>query len=299
MNKRFPFYPIAGYSAPMSPRILAGSSALLIALAAPAAAQALPTIQPLKPCYVTADTAQGPQSEGFQITAAGFTPNSTVDLTIDGQPFEGSAGLQTDAAGGLVLPNLLPAPFVAAGSRTFTVTLTEVRTTPPTPSRRPRRAPRSASRSSPASARPSQRIRFRGLGFTEDKAIYAHYIHKGKVRKTVRMARQPRRDCGGFSARRRQIPIKNPGLGKWILQFDQYEAVRQPGRDADRLRPARDHDQAGTALGARENVSSPSAASTRTRSPATKSPCNSPSARRSTRCFWITRLSGRAPYVGS
>ena len=59
MNKRFPFYPIAGYSALMSPRILAGSSALLIALAAPAAAQALPTIQPLKPCYVTADTAQG------------------------------------------------------------------------------------------------------------------------------------------------------------------------------------------------------------------------------------------------
>ena len=101
----------------MSPRILAASGALLIALAAPAAAQALPTIQPLKPCYVTAATAQGPQSEGFQVTAAGFTPNSKVDLTIDGQPLEGSLGLQTDAAGALVLPNLLPAPFVDVGQQ--------------------------------------------------------------------------------------------------------------------------------------------------------------------------------------
>ena len=146
----------------------------------------------------------------------------------------------------------------------------------------------------PASARPSQRVRFKGLGFTQDKPIYAHYIHKGKVRKTVRMARRPR-ECGGFSARRRQIPIKNPRLGRWTVQFDQYKRFVDPNVEADRLRAARDQDHAGTALAARANVSSPSAASTRTRSPAAKSPCSRPSASRSTRCFWITRLSGRAP----
>ncbi len=210
----------------MSPRILAASGALLIALAAPAAAQALPTIQPLKPCYVTAATAQGPQSEGFQVTAAGFTPNSKVDLTIDGQPLEGSLGLQTDAAGGLALPNLLPAPFVASGKETFTVTLTEVGNPANTVSTTAKSTALGVT-VKPTSARPSQRIRFKGLGFTEDKAIYAHYIHKGKVRKTVRMARRPR-DCGFFRVRRRQIPIKNPGLGKWTLQFDQKKRFVDP-----------------------------------------------------------------------
>jgi len=45
----------------------------------------------------------------------------------------------------------------------------------------------------------------------------------------------------------------------------------------------------------RAKLSSPSTASTATLSPGAKSPCRSPSASRSTRCFWITRLSGRAP----
>src|SRR5215208_1653940 len=165
----------------MSPRTLAGSGALLIALAAPAAAQALPTIGPLKPCYVTAATPSGPQSEGVQITAAGFTPNSTVTLTIDGATLPGSEGLQTDTAGNLNLSQLVPAPFVASGSRSFTITLTEDGNPANTVSvtARPQQAP------------PSDLVRFKGLGFTEDKAIYAHYIYKGKVRKTVRMARTP------------------------------------------------------------------------------------------------------------
>ncbi len=121
----------------------------------------------------------------------------------------------------------MPAPFVTAGSRTFTVTLTEVGNPANTVSTTAKSTALGVT-VTPSSARPSQRIRFRGLGFTQDKAIYAHYIHKGKVRKTVRMARQPRGDCGGFRARRRQIPIKNPGLGKWILQFDQSKRFINP-----------------------------------------------------------------------
>ena len=199
---------------------------MLSLLAAPAAAEAVPTIQPLKPCYVTASTAQGPQSEGFQVTATGFTPNSKVDLTIDGAPIEGGEALQTDTAGTLILPNLVPAPFVESGSRPFTVTLTEQGNPANTVSTTAKSTALGVT-VDPASARPSQRIRFKGLGFTQDKAIYAHYIHKGKVRKTVRMARKPR-DCGGFSARRRQIPIRNPGLGNWIVQFDQYKRYVDP-----------------------------------------------------------------------
>jgi len=211
----------------MSPRTLAGSGALLIALAAPAAAQALPTIGPLKPCYVTAATPSGPQSEGVQITAAGFTPNSTVTLTIDGATLPGSEGLQTDTAGNLNLSQLVPAPFVASGSRSFTITLTE--------DGNPANTVSATARSTalgvtvrPQQAPPSDLVRFKGLGFTEDKAIYAHYIYKGKVRKTVRMARTPG-ECGRFSARRRQIPIREPGLGRWTIQFDQFKRYFSPG----------------------------------------------------------------------
>ena len=42
----------------------------------------------------------------------------------------------------------------------------------------------------PEKARPSKRIRFKGAGFTDSKPVYAHYVYKNKVRKTVRMARK-------------------------------------------------------------------------------------------------------------
>jgi hypothetical protein len=211
----------------MSTRTLAGSGAFLVALAAPAAAHALPTIQPLKPCYVTAATEQGPQSEGVQIAAAGFTPNSNVRLTIDGAPVPGGDDLKAGPAGELNIPaDALPAPFVESGSKPFTLTLTEVDNPANTASTTAKSTALGVSLK-PATAKPSQRIRFKGLGFTEDKAIYAHYVHKGKMRKTVRMARRPR-DCGGFTKRRRQIPIKNPRLGRWTVQFDQSKKFVDP-----------------------------------------------------------------------
>jgi hypothetical protein len=210
----------------MSPRTIAGGAALLISLAVPASAHAVPTIQPLKPCYVTANTAQGPQSEGVKITATGFTPNSKVDLTIDGAPVQDGAGLQTDTAGTLDLATLVPAPFVQSGSRTFTVTLTEQGNPANTVSTTAKSTALGVTLT-PSSAAPSQRIRFRGLGFTDPKAIYAHYIYKGELKRTVRMARRPR-ECGGFRARRRQIPLRHPGLGKWTVQFDQSRRLVDP-----------------------------------------------------------------------
>jgi hypothetical protein len=210
----------------MSARTVAVSAVLLVSLAAPAAAQALPTIAPLKPCYVTA-APEASQREGMQIVAAGFTPNSKVDLTIDGAPVEGGAGLQTDGAGGLPIP-AVPAPYVPSGSRQFTVTLTEVGNPANTVSTTSKTTALGVS-VEPKSAAPSDLIRFRGLGFTKDRAIYAHYVHKGKLRKTVRMAREPR-ECGGFRARRRQIPIRKPGLGKWIIQFDQSRSFVDPAK---------------------------------------------------------------------
>jgi hypothetical protein len=212
----------------MSARLVLGASALLVVAslhAAPAAAQAPPTIQPLKPCYVTASTPAGPQGEPVQITAAGFTPNSRVDLTIDGQPVEGGTGLQVDATGAVTVPQF-PAPFVASGSQTFTFTLTEQGNPASTVSASAKSTALGV-KVRPKIAKPSDRIRFKGLGFTADEPIYAHYVHKGKLRKTVRMVRKPG-ECGSFKVHRRQIPIKRPGLGRWIVQFDQSKQYVDP-----------------------------------------------------------------------
>jgi hypothetical protein len=209
-------------------RTIAGSGALVLSLVAPAIAQAVPTLQPLKPCYVTARTPQGPESEGIAIAAAGFTPNSIVNLTIDGAPLAGgSTGLQVDQSGNLSLPaTAVPAPFVDHGSRAFTLTLTEAGN----PANRVSATTESTGLGvyvHPKTAQPSDRVHFTGRGFTAPLPIYAHYVRKGKLRKTVRMARTPG-ECGSFETHRRQIPIRRPRLGKWIVQFDQSKQYVPP-----------------------------------------------------------------------
>jgi hypothetical protein len=162
----------------------------------------------------------------MEIVASGFTPNSTVELTIDGAPVQDGSGLQVGPDGTVTLMKSVPAPFVQEGTRPFTVTLTENGNPANTASATAKSTALGVS-VKPKTAKPSDRVRFEGLGFTEDKPIYAHYVHKGKLRKTVRMARKPR-ECGGFEVRRRQIPIRRPGLGSWIVQFDQSKRFRRP-----------------------------------------------------------------------
>ncbi len=208
----------------MPSRFHAVAGSLLAMLAVPAAAQAVPTIEPLKPCYVTAGTAANPQGEGVVITAQGFTADSKVDLTLNGAAFTGSTGLQVGAEGLLQLPPF-PAPFVAGNQpQDFTVTLTEQNNAVNTVSATAKSTKlRVAIR--PKRARPSDRISFKGSGFTADKPVYAHYTRKGKQVKRVRMARRTG-ECGSWSVRRPQFPMKDPAQGKWIVQFDQSKKYR-------------------------------------------------------------------------
>jgi hypothetical protein len=210
-------------------RALAGSGALAVSLAVPAAAQAVPAIAPLKPCYVTAETAAGPQSEGIDIKATGFVPNSKVRLAIDGAVVTGGEALQIDGFGQLGMAQALPpvpAPFINHGSRSFTVSLTQTDN--------PVNVATATAKSTglgvyvkPKTAKPGHRIRIWGRGFTAVQPIWAHYVRKGKLRKTVRMARRPG-ECGSFDVHRRQIPIRKPRTGRWIVQFDQSEQYVDP-----------------------------------------------------------------------
>jgi hypothetical protein len=60
--------------------------------------------------------------------------------------------------------------------------------------------------------------------------VSAPYVYRNKLRKTVRLSRKTS-TCGGWQARRPQIPVASPKTGTWTVQFDQskkYFNARKP-----------------------------------------------------------------------
>ena len=207
-------YPIlsepCGVLAPV--RLLVATGTLLLTLAAPAAAA--PTMDPLKPCYVAAGEASN-QRERIHVHAVGFTPAATVDLLFDGQHY---ATGHADINGTVVAD--VPAPPQQFGQRPFTLTLQEL-DNPANFVTKTSLVTHLSVTLRPKRARPSRKVRFSGRGFTLAKPVYGHYVFGGKVRKTIKLSRLPRQPCGTFHARRRQIPVRRPAVGDWLLQVDQ------------------------------------------------------------------------------
>jgi len=197
------------------------------AAAAPARAQEQtpPQLFPLHACYRSAgENAR----ETVGIVSSGFTPGADVDVTV---------GDRTDKAvadeNGQVLGSVF-APFQATGVRPFSVTLTEVQLPDRTVTQSSMVAALNV-RLKPRNARPSSRVRFLGRGFTDGRAIYAHYVRAGKVRKTVQLG-APQGPCGRLDVVRRQIPVRNPASGRWTLQVDNQRTYsEQPGTAFVRL----------------------------------------------------------------
>jgi hypothetical protein len=199
--------------------------AVLAALALlPATAQAA-ALAPLKPCYISVtQTSPGaaPQitRESLDLAGNGFTAGSLVDVSFNGKL---DRTIQADAAGNLP-PQILQSPYQAKGQGKFTLTAAE-RGNPANTVALPSRTTALSLKLPKDPVSPSKRIRFRGSGFTEQKAVWAHYLHKGKVRKSVRLVRRIKNSCGTFSVKRKQIPIKLKKLermtGRWRIQVDQ------------------------------------------------------------------------------
>jgi hypothetical protein len=197
----------------------------LTTLAAAPAASATPFLRnQLKPCYVSAQPAA---REPVAIDAGGFGTYAPIDVTVDGvaQP-----SAQADANGDL--RGQVQAPWVPAGERPFTLQLAERGNPANVLTLTPQVTALSVTLA-PARAKPSRRVRFSGRGFTEDRPVFAHYLFRGRLRKTVRLAR-PQGPCGTFSRRARQIPLHRPHTGQWTVDFDQrrrYAGVVPPVRD--------------------------------------------------------------------
>ena len=184
-----------------------------LAAAAPQAAQAA-ELQPLNPCYRSVNSET---RETVAVHGTGFTPGKQVDVAINGEVVDTAIALTQGEVEGQVT-----APYQERGERAFTVTLTERDQTANKASAASRVTALSL-RLKPQRAAPSRRVRFIGRGFTDGDFVFAHYVRKGKLRKTVRLgARQG--PCGRIDVRRRQIPIKKPATGRWTLQVDNQEA---------------------------------------------------------------------------
>jgi len=177
-----------------------------------ASARATPVPPTLKPCYVSVNPAE---TEYMRIVATGFKPNAAVQIRITD---EAPVIVDADAAGTVrARPS---APAQARGERTVTVTLTDTKNVFDTVTATTEVTALSV-RVRPKRAATSSRVRVRGRGFTRAQAIWGHYVFRGRVRKTVRLAAGPASGCGTFSARGRLIPIRHPRLGRWTLQIDQ------------------------------------------------------------------------------
>jgi hypothetical protein len=204
------------------PALAVGSLAALAAL--PAAAQAAAWAKAPGACYVS--VGQAPQQrEVVPFSGFGFTPNAPVTVLVDGvAPDIGDDGVPdtfaADANGRVSI--VARAPYQASGQRPFTVSIADSQNAVNVLTATPQVTALALSLT-PAQAPPSRRVRFRGRGFTKPGGIWAHYVYKGKLRKTARLVKHAKGACGTFSVKRRQIPVVRPRTGKWTLQVDQQK----------------------------------------------------------------------------
>jgi hypothetical protein len=184
--------------------------AALAGAAAPGAAQAA-ELAPLAGCYRSVDEFA---RENVGIQASGFTPGSNVDVYIDGVAVQ--TGVQALPDG--TLSGSVDAPYQGFGERVFTLTVTE-RERPDNTASATSRVTALDMRLRPRRTAPHRQVRFLGRGFIDGAEVFGHYVRRGKLRKTVSFG-APEGACGRVDVRRRQIPLRNPRVGRWILQVD-------------------------------------------------------------------------------
>jgi hypothetical protein len=203
--------------------------ALLAAVAVPAALAALPAALSAAPVIATDAICLRPGQEAngtlvsppLTITGSGFTPGSIVQI------IRGATSLSTIAgADGTFVYQASVIDLVSdrlPRSRPLDIVATDA-TQGPSNTLRIRTAALALS-ATPRQTRPSNTVTYKLSGFVPDKPVFAHYRFNGRLRATVRMglASNP---CGLLTARRDQIPVKDPAVGLWRIQFSQSRTFK-------------------------------------------------------------------------
>ena len=194
----------------------AGAAACALAAIVPAVVSAAPVISTDAVCLRPAQTADGQQiSPALRISGSGFTPGGSVSVVRGRKAVSGvvreDGAFDADLSVIDILGSRLPAV------RTLTVRAQDA-SGAVSNTLRLRAAPLAFS-ATPERATPSSRVLFRFSGFRPGRMIHAHYVFEGRVRAHARMAKA-KAPCGTAAARRVQIPVANPAVGTWTVQFD-------------------------------------------------------------------------------
>jgi hypothetical protein len=196
--------------------LLAAVAAPVVLAAVPAALSAAPAIATDAICLRPSQKPNGDAvSPPLTIVGSGFTPGQVVPIQRGARTFYTVAedtGVFTALVSvldrlQLTPPKSSPLDIVATDPLLGPSNALRVRTAPLEFAATPKRT------------RPSNNVTFRFSGFEPDRAIYAHYRFRGRVRANVRMGRASN-PCGLLTARRDQIPVSDPEIGLWRIQFD-------------------------------------------------------------------------------
>jgi hypothetical protein len=195
------------------------------AVAAPAFAIADPTIQADRPCYVP-----GQQQH---LTGSGYEPNKEVTLSYNqsGPHGNGTRTGTTTADGAGNINAFFKTPDLASSDDTqetvnlgaFSTDLAQGPTAPPLGTTQFRTSILDALVPAWESRKGSPRrmTTFYGWGFEAvgGKTLYAHYVLRGKLRKTVAIGRLSG-PCGDVKKRGRQFPFRPVRAGDYKVKLD-------------------------------------------------------------------------------
>ena len=186
----------------------------VLALAVPAAASAAATlaVSPQKRCYGTGET--------VTFNGTGFSPGGIVDFTRDGRPISSTedikAGPQGEVKADLEVAN-------ARGSETRTYAAID-RDDPALNASVSVRISELNVDIEPSGGQPSRPRTITAVGFTTGRTLYAHIIHRGRVR-NVRIGRL-RGACRRLEAKQRLFGRDVPS-GRHIVRFDTSRRYRR------------------------------------------------------------------------
>jgi hypothetical protein len=174
------------------------------ALAAPATASAA-TVSVNQECFA--------ENDDITLTGSGFTPNTTVTLTLDGT----TSAVDSDATGAFV--TTLTAPELALkhpGAQQVTISVRD--TTSGEELATSVNVAKTGVDAFPTRSRPHKRITWYITGFV-GSAVYGHWRFKGRTRADHRMG-VPKGPCGVLKVKARQIEASRVRFGLWTIQFD-------------------------------------------------------------------------------
>jgi hypothetical protein len=187
----------------------------VVGMAAPAIAAATPTITVAEPCVIDTNPFMSPT---ITVTGSGWTAGDDINLSggddLDGDATVGADGTFTTTVEGDDINDGNP------GMEDVTLTATDEGPTSSGTATTSFAIANLAVSVAPAEAAFTKHVTFSFSGFSEGKAIYAHYLHKGTV-----VARQKFGTatgvCGLLKKKKAlQYPGGHPKYDKYTVQFD-------------------------------------------------------------------------------